>query len=87
MNCGILCRTADRQLRKAKRLQGSCTRRWFYFLLQTHSPFNLKDESCAFRLGKRFRRVKYDSLLNRVHQIKSCLASTDDLYFKGFRKR
>ena len=72
---------------KQQRLQGSCTRGWLYFLSQTHSPFNLKDESFAFRLGKRFRRVKYDSLLNRVHQIKYYLASTDDLYFRGFRKR
>ena len=63
---------------KATKLQSSSTEGWLSLLLQKYSPFNLKDESFVFRLGKRFQRTNYDSLLNRAYKIKSYLAITDE---------
>ena len=63
---------------RQQKLQSSSTEGWLYLLLQKHSPFNLKDESFVYRLGRRFQRVKYDSLLNRAYKIKSYLAITDE---------
>ena len=39
---------------RQQKLQRSSTGCWLYFLLQTHSSFNLKDQSFVYSLVKRF---------------------------------
>ena len=61
---------------RRQKLQRSSTEDWLYFLFK----------SFFYRLGKRFQRVKYDSLWDRIFKIKSYLVITDELYFTGLRK-